>query len=602
MAFDQLVKTSVASGAIYGRIGKNGLIFGWASVKMLFQTVFFFFRDGLYPPLVMYPALFMTAVYLAHFTWGLITNGFTWAWLLTLTASGFLLFVVTGVCKFAYNFVKWCPGAGSMRKRSKVDVGLHSLKDSKLAPVANLVDSFITPSNDGVAVVAGGNIGKAAKADETFVRGAALIDAPKLARLIASTMPAEWMEYLVKLGGVPLPHKDEPKHYLVAGRTGSGKTQAINSMLMMAQKRGNAALVADSGGGFLSRFGRETDIVLNPFDARCAPWSVFAEIENDFDIPRIAKAAIPDGHGDSKEWHFYAQSLFGEVLRALHRQGKHSTRELLRYVQAADTDELGKLVAGTAAEILTKRGNEKMLSNTRAIASLSLATWAYLPDNGTFSVRQWVRDCDKANPRWLFMTHRDDQMEMLKSLIGCWEELAIVEGLSLPEKNDRRLWYVFDELDSLGKVSSLRAGLTKLRKYGGVVVCGIQSISQLRTTYGKDEAQTLLSCLSSKMILAAGDAETAAYFEKELGQQEIKRQETSEGSNTGLSSGGLSSGDNNSTSIRNHTQAAVMASEIANLPDLVGYLKLIEWPAAKIQLQYIGLPQKLPAFISKKGN
>ncbi len=118
---------------------------------------------------------------------------------------------------------------------------------------------------------------------------------------------------------------------------------------------------------------------------------------------------------------------------------------------------------------------------------------------------------------------------MLRNLVACWLELAIVEGLSMTESQSRRLWFIMDELDSLGKITSLRAGLTKLRKYGGVCVSGLQTIAQLRSTYGHDEAQTLLSCMSQKLILKAGDGETAKYFENEIGQQEIEREENKRG-------------------------------------------------------------------------
>src|SRR5690606_19675059 len=101
---------------------------------------------------------------------------------------------------------------------------------------------------------------------------------------------------------------------------------------------------------------------------------------------------------------------------------------------------------------------------------------------------------------WLFITYRDDQADMLRRLVATMLDLAIVEGLSLSEDQDRGLWFVMDEVDSLGRVSSLRGGLTKLRKYGGRCVLGLQTIAQLRATYGHDEAQTLLANCSTKLI------------------------------------------------------------------------------------------------------
>lgn len=435
-------------------------------------------------------------------------------------------------------------------------------------------------------------------AGETLLRGAAIVDGEALGQAIKDKARANGVDLdtLIELGGVPISYQNEPQHFLIAGRTGAGKTQAINAMLRMVRKRGQSAIIADPAGGYLGRFYEPGDIVLNPFDGRNAAWSPFAEIEADYDCQRIAKAAIPDAHGDSQEWHFYAQSLLGETMLVMHNRKDRRVKELLRYVMAADTKELGELLAGTSAAILTARGNEKMLSNTRAIMSLYLSAWQYLPDSGNFSVREWVRNSDTRHG-WLYLTYRDDQMAMLKNLVSCWLELAIVEGLSMPESDQRRLWYVMDELDSLGKISSLRAGLTKLRKYGGVCVSGLQTIAQLRTTYGREEAQTLLSCMSTKLILAAGDSETARYCEDELGQQETEREETSTGNSTRIGEIGSA---NQNTSKRQEKRAAVMYSQIQGLPDLHGYLKLIGLPTARIVLPYVRMPDVIMPFEARK--
>jgi hypothetical protein len=57
----------------------------------------------------------------------------------------------------------------------------------------------------------------------------------------------------------------------------------------------------------------------------------------------------------------------------------------------ASPEELGRTLAGTAASILTGRGNERILANTRVIWSTYLNAWRYVPEGGTFSVREWER-------------------------------------------------------------------------------------------------------------------------------------------------------------------------------------------------------------------
>jgi hypothetical protein len=197
---------------------------------------------------------------------------------------------------------------------------------------------------------------------------------------------------LITVGGALIPGEVEAQHLLFSGTTGSGKTQAINRVLRAIRHRKRRALIADAGGGFLSRFYQSGDLILNPFDARSVDWSPFAEIRTEYDFARIAKATIPEASGEASQWHHYAQTLLGETMLAMYKRGQRSIKQLLHYLTVADSKELGELLAGTPASILCARGNDKMLSNTRGIISTFLVVWRYLSDNGQFSVREWVRD------------------------------------------------------------------------------------------------------------------------------------------------------------------------------------------------------------------
>lgn len=392
----------------------------------------------------------------------------------------------------------------------------------------------------------------------------------------------------IVIGGVSIPRSLEPQHFLLSGTTGAGKTQALNKILQVIRRRGKRAMIADAGGGFLSRFYQPGDVIFNPFDKRSAAWSPFAEIRAEYDCQRIAKAAIPDISGDDQSWHNYAQTLLAEVMLVMFKRGDRSMKRLLHYVSNADVRELGELLAGTTAAILCMKGNEKMLSNTRGIIATYLVAWRYLPDTGTFSVREWIHN--ESHDSWLFVTYRDDQMGMLRTLVATMLELGIVEGLSLSENSERDLWFILDEVDSLGKITSLRAGQTKIRKYGGRFVLGLQTISQLRSTYGNDEAQTLLANASTKLVLRAGDNQTAEYFSKELGEQEIERGQVTR-SDSQSSGGSFLKPNNSSSSSTSHstireTKATILPSEIMNLEDLAGFLRIPAFPIGFVEIQY----------------
>lgn len=405
------------------------------------------------------------------------------------------------------------------------------------------------------------------------------------------------------LGGISLPRDLETHHFLIAGRTGSGKTLAISELLRGIRQRGDRVILADPGGGYASRFFCAGDVILNPFDERTVKWSPFREIRSVYDFGRLARSVIPDAVGDARDWHIQAQNLFAQVMRRLYERGEGNVSELLRLLTAASVNELKPVLAGSVGEQLTHRGNEKLLSNTRGILASYLTPWEHLGlSEATFSIRDWVQQDDRekdkdkdkeknsiapSNSNWLFLTYRDDQLAELRFLISTWMDLAIVEGLSLDERANRRLWYVMDELDSLGKINTLKDGLTKLRKYGGCCIAGLQTIAQLRHTYGHHEAQTLLSCMATKVILTAGDTETAEYFSRELGQREVLRREKTFGEDL-----------SKTIAERHQVEWAVLPSEISSLKVREGFLRITGTPEiAKIEVPLVTMEQVAPAFL-----
>lgn len=428
--------------------------------------------------------------------------------------------------------------------------------------------------------------------DEAVRRGSRVVEAGQLDASTSKIRNRKGRDDAdVNIGGVTIPRMLEAQHFLITGTTGAGKTQIINGILRSVRRRGNRAVIADPAGGFYARFGQPGDALFNPFDSRSVDWSPFAEIRADYDCERIAKAIIPDLEGgEGAQWQLFAQTLLAKAMIAMHRNGERSIKRLLYWMASADQKELEPLLSGTVAAVMCQKGNDKMLNNMRATMLPYLSIFDYLPDQGGFSIRQWIQEDWRSN--WLFITYRDDQMGMLRNLVATALEMALVEGLSLSENQERGLWFVMDEVDSLGKVTSLRAGLTKLRKYGGRCVLGLQTVAQLRTTYGRDEAQTLIANTSIKCILRAGDSETAKSMEHELGEQEIERGQVNE--SISMSDSGET--QSRSSSVQIMRQSAVLASEIMGLPDLNGYLKLPGDEIAHVRIEYVAMPDQNAAF------
>lgn len=400
----------------------------------------------------------------------------------------------------------------------------------------------------------------------------------------------------ISIGGVPIPDDIEPNHFLFTGGTGSGKTVALAATLAATRDRPtDRSIVVDPGGEMMGRFYREGDTILNPLDARSVSWSPFAEMAQAHDADRLAKSMIPDapGAGDSQQWQLYSQALVAAVLERLMESGRATNADLLRVLTIDKSADIEGLITGLPAQTLFDTGAAKMLSSVRGIVGSYLPSYRFLPpDAGSaaFSVRRWV-DCGSG---WLWIPVRSDMMAAMRGLIAAWIGEAVSAALSLTPDPARRLWLVLDELAALGRVQSLAEALTQGRKFGLCAVAGLQTVAQLKESYGQFGSQVLLSCFSSQLILRAPDPDTARWCSDSIGQRHVIRKVSSESQNAG--GGGKSESDQHAI------EAAVLPSEIQNLPKLNGFLRLADAPSiARVRLEPRDWPQVAAPYQARGG-
>jgi type IV secretory pathway TraG/TraD family ATPase VirD4 len=384
----------------------------------------------------------------------------------------------------------------------------------------------------------------------------------------------------VSLAGIAVPSLDETKHFKLIGTTGTGKSTAIRELLQAALARGDRVIVADPDGGYASRFydAAAGDVVLNPFDQRSKRWDLFAEINQPFDVEQLARALIPDHDGADKSWRSYARTLLTAVARQLWELGEkdpslRDVGELYRLISIASAEELKVLVANTPAQPFLEPGNERMFGSIRSVASTNLAAFEHIAEQSAapFSVRQWVRG---GKGRALFLPYSASQVSALRSTISAWMRLAVFEAMS-GEERDQRLWFIVDELDALGAIEGLKDALARLRKFGGRCVLGFQSIAQVSTTYGQGEAQTIVENCGNTLILRCSASEqggTARFASRLIGDREVIRAHETRSRRPGEWR------NSRSVSSQHVTEPAVLPSEIEQLPDLAGYLKLASRP------------------------
>lgn len=422
-----------------------------------------------------------------------------------------------------------------------------------------------------------------------FLRGTRIVSADRLKRETTDKKRPQ-----VTVAEIPMPVEVENLHLLIGGGTGAGKSTIFREIALGAAKRRDRMFCLDPNGDMLSKFWKEGDVILNPYDERTEGWSFFNEIRADYDFHRYALSIVPRGQtAEAEEWASYGRLLLRETARKLVLMGQPSVRELFRWTTIAPPDELQEFLAGTLAESLFTGSSEatRAMSSARFVLSDKLPEHLTMP-SGSFSLRTWLENPEAGN---LWITWREDMAPALRPLISAWVDALFVSILSMPEDDKRRLWAFIDELASLEKLATLEDALTKGRKHGLRVVAGLQSTSQLDKIYGRDAAQTLRSCFSSLAVLriAKTDPDTAEDFSKSLGEHEVERDRDSR-----------SVGMRNSSSSRqivHERERVVAASELTSLPELAGYLAIVgDRPIAKFKTEYRRYKNRHPGFVERQ--
>jgi Type IV secretion-system coupling protein DNA-binding domain len=379
----------------------------------------------------------------------------------------------------------------------------------------------------------------------------------------------------ITLAGLEVPARDETKHFKLIGTTGTGKSTAIQEILHGALARGDRAVIADPDGGYLRRFYRPErgDVILNPFDERSVKWDLFAEIRNTHDVEQLARSLIPDHDGQDRSWRGYARTFFTAVTRQARGGGVSDVGELYRLLVVAEPEELRALLHGTPAQPFLDKDNGRMFDSIRSVASSAVGSLEYVSrqKGAEFSVRDWVGE---EKPGVLFIPYKAGEIAALHSTISGWMRLAIFETMDRGEQK-AGLWFVVDELDALGQIDGLKDALARLRKFNGRCVLGFQSIAQVSSTYGQGDAHTIVENCGNTLILRCSASEgggTARFASQLIGEREVMR--------TTVSTSSRANERWESVSRNEHfaVEAAVLPSQVEQLPDLSGYLKYASDP------------------------
>jgi type IV secretory pathway TraG/TraD family ATPase VirD4 len=345
------------------------------------------------------------------------------------------------------------------------------------------------------------------------------------------------------------------------GDTGSGKSSAIRQLLRQVEDRGESAIVYDPAMDFLSEFynPKRGDLILNPLDQRCPYWGLGDEIDRPETATTIAAAMLPDKEYEKAFFTDAPRRVLAHLLRR-----KPQPRDILRMM--ADPVCIEAAVKGTPLAALLDPGAPAQRAGVLSSLNMVADSLELLPEwehtRKTFATAEWYTE----RKRWVFLTSSAAYRQKVLPLHAAWLDLFILRMMGHCEDQAAKpVWFVLDELASLNRLPQLHTAVTENRKYGNPVVIGLQGRSQIEKRYGQD-AEAMLSQPATKIFLKTSEPRAAKWISEAIGEIEVER--LKESRSMGLL------GSKKSFAMEIATKPLVMASEIAGLLPLTGFIKL----------------------------
>ncbi|MEP9404410.1 type IV secretion system DNA-binding domain-containing protein [Sphingomonas silueang] len=407
-------------------------------------------------------------------------------------------------------------------------------------------------------------------------------------------LAAAGLHYPYTLAGLPYPYRTEQAHTMLIGTTGSGKTTVLRDLISQMRTRGDHAVIFDLTGSYVEAFyDPSRDTILNPLDTRCPAWSIFGDCDTESEFTAAAAALIPsDGGASDPFWVMAARTLFIEMCLKLIERGEATTRALAETLMMADLSDVHTYLQHTIADPLTAPEAARMAESIRAVFNTNAKALRALPEEGNaFSIRAWITQ-EKTPGALLFISSNYVDLEMNKSLLTLWSNLAIHSLMTMKHSRSLRTWFMFDEIGALHRLPAIEQGLQTARNFGGAMILGLHSFDKLVQVYGPENARNLSSLARTKLILAAADLDTAEQCARYIGNREVREMDEA------YSYGHNSTRDASTITPRTQVEPLVLPDDIVNLPSMHGFVKFAEgFPAADIKLQWRAYPTVAEGFL-----
>ena len=330
-------------------------------------------------------------------------------------------------------------------------------------------------------------------------------------------------------------------------------------VLRQVRSRGDSAIVYDPAREFVKRFYDPSrgDVILNPLDKRCPYWGPAEDLRSRSEAKALAASLFQPPQDRKGE--FFIESP-QKIFAFLMAYGP-TPDELVQWM--SNPDEIDRRLKGTEhAHLIDPRAHQQRAG---VLGSLGLVadSLRLLPKKGEGNGRWTATEWAEKRQGWIFLTSLPAEREALRPLQSLWIDWLVLRLLNEPTKEQKRVWFVIDELASLQKLPQLHTAITESRKSRNPVVLGFQGKAQLEYLYGH-LAEVMLSQPATSVWLTTKEPNAGEWVSKFIGKVEIERlRETHfDGTRAG-----------HNFTIERQVEPLVLESEISGLADLHAFMK-----------------------------
>jgi Type IV secretion-system coupling protein DNA-binding domain len=363
-----------------------------------------------------------------------------------------------------------------------------------------------------------------------------------------------------------LPRGIEAYHILIVGDSGMGKGVLVRQIIRYARSLGQPVIVYDPALEYTPEFfNPRHDLILNPRDKRTLAWALGDEFHDEAEALTIATSLFPDRPHENSFFYEAPRGIFAYLLFTF----RPTPQELLRWMSNAA--EIDRRLAGTEYAAMIDKDSPAQRNGVLGSFNMLASALRLLPSaeeaGGVWSTLGWAKE-RKGN---VFLTSTPTTRKQLLPLFSLWIDLFVLRTMIVGTEEQDKLppvWFILDELASLQWLPQLHTAITENRKSNNPVVLAFQGRSQLEAIYGH-RAEVMLSQPSTKIFLRNSEPRAARWISEVIGEIEVERKRESR------STGEFPQQRGSRTHVLDRQiEPLVMASEIAGLGRLRGYLKL----------------------------